>query len=128
MMQRRGCSEQSRLNRRAGQQRHNQRMEEQCVRVPVEPFREFFVFLRDRGQMNTADLCFAMGWVYRPSDQRRVAEHRTARIKPDTSHAQRVLGLRRQGCQGAGEKQYVTYDVAVRLCEALGMDPHVAGV
>lgn len=91
--------------------------------MPVLPFRERFLYLSKRGEMNTADLCYSIGWVYRPTPERARAERRRPGcVKPDTSHARRVLGI---GCHG---KDYVTYDVALKLANALGLDPHEAGI
>lgn len=96
--------------------------------VPVEPMREQYLRLRERGLITMGDVCIHMGWVYRPSPGRLRAERRREGvIRPDYSRARRELGLeRRQDCQGP--REYLGYDTALRLSQILGLDPHEAGL
>lgn len=112
---------------------HQQRASkvEEMDYVPVGPFRERFVYLRDRGEMTTQALCWHMGWVSPISEETaRKERRRPGTLRPRTSHAVRVLGLRdrrvrqHDGCV----QQHVTYDTAEKLCRALGMDPWEAGI
>lgn len=95
--------------------------------VPVAPFREKFLQLQKAGDMTLGDLCDAMGWGYFISEEKAKRERRSSCWKPDTSHAQRNLGIRRRN-DSYNPKEHVPYAMAVKLCDALGMDPHEAGI
>lgn len=97
--------------------------------VSVAPFRERFLALQAQGEMTLSDLCIYVGWIYRPQPSRLQAERRRpGSVKPDTSRASRTLGLRQRPGRNHGEQCHVTYEQALKLCRALGMDPHEAGV
>lgn len=115
-------------NIRRGHLNRQRKLVDSCEMVPVAPFREQFLKLNRRGEMGLSDLCIYMGWVFRPSEEACKRERRRpGYVKPATSYANRVLGLRRRpGCPQ--EKEHVTYDVALKLCSALGMDPWEAGI
>lgn len=96
--------------------------------VPNAPFRERFFEMQAQGEITLSQLCVFMGWVYRPSPERLRAERRRpGSVKADTSLARRALGIDRHPCRNF-DKQYVSYETGLRLCRALGMDPHEAGV
>lgn len=118
--------------RRRGFEDHCQRKVDECELVPVDAFRERFVYLRDRGEITTQGLCWNMGWVSRISDETARKEHRRpGTMRPQTSKAVTTLGLRERrptGCTHTGRQQHVTYDTALRLCQALGLDPFEAGI
>lgn len=100
--------------------------------VPVAPFREKFVRLRDSEQITLSQLCIFMGWTYIPSDQAARRERRRLGVRvADRATARRTLGLSasRSGNRACASKQgFVTYEVAERLCRALAMDPYEAGI
>jgi hypothetical protein len=128
MTNRRPCSQEKRLTLHRTHRRRMRQLEDQCVMVPVEPFRLRFLRLQSQGQMTLSGLCVTMGWVYRPSEMRlRAEQRRPGAVKPNTSLAKRALGMeRRPGRLDA--QHHVTYETALRLTAALGMDPHEAGV
>lgn len=96
--------------------------------VPAEPFRERFIYLRDRNELTASQLCWHMGWVYRPSRSACSREGRHhGHKKPNTSHAAHVLGLtRRTGCQQRSTS--IRYETALPLSKALGLDPFECGL
>lgn len=100
---------------------------ERLVQVPVGPFRERFVHMRGRGEITLGQLCREMGWTYLISEDQARRERRRSCIKPNTSLAERRLGLRAHSCSGF-EREHVPYEMAERLCQVLGMDPHEAGI
>jgi hypothetical protein len=87
--------------------------------VPVGPLRDHFIKAYNRGEIAPHDVARQMGWIHAHSG------------RPDTSRALRALGLREKTARGGSPKRYITvleYETAVRLAEAIGMDPHEAGV
>lgn len=112
-----------------GLKARHEREIEQCERVSVTPFREKFVRLRETRQMSTSQLCMHMGWVYRPSaDVCRREGRRPGYVKPSINTALVTLGMGRHHKQNHDLQATVTYDVALRLANALGMDPYEAGI
>jgi hypothetical protein len=111
-----------------GLQRRRDELVDGCVLVPVEPFRERYLELRQRNEITATSLCLRMGWIYRPGAGSCEKERRRpGTVKADTSRALVTLGLRRRsGCEGA--RQFVTYDDAIKLADALGLDPWEAGI
>lgn len=115
-----GCEWRERV--RLGQHRRRAEEVERCELVPVAPFRERFEFLQRRGQMTLTDLCLSMGWIIRMGEQAaRRERRRPGYVKANTSHARHTLGV-------VGGKQYISYDQALKLCHALGMDPWEGGI
>lgn len=111
---------------RAADTRHQRRVD-RCEAVPVGPIRRRFEQMERTGEISIADLCNYMGWVTRLSDERCKAERRRpGYCRPQTAFARRVLGQRGE-CFDR-KIGFVNYDTAVRLCQALGMDPWEAGV
>lgn len=94
----------------------------QVEAVPNAPLRERFLTLYEAGALTLSSLCERAGIM-------RVQRDRDRRT-PDTSYALRALGLIPQGGGrgGARLRTHVPYELAVRLADALGMDPHEAGV
>jgi transcriptional regulator with XRE-family HTH domain len=82
-------------------------------RVPVAPFRERFERLAEREELTLAELASRMGWI------------NARRGTPDIQRSQRVLGLVQHG---KSYRQYVDYELAIRLCDALDLDYFEAGV
>lgn len=70
----------------------------------------------ERTGMSLPDIARALDWTT---------------TKPDTCRLKRTLGLRRRACRTKSApvySEYVSYDVAVRICDAAGIDPHLVGV
>lgn len=86
--------------------------------VPVDPFRERYNALHARGEMDPTKLAKELGMTRTDS--------RTRRRYPDVSRAQRLIGVKADS--GGRFKSAVEYEVAVKLCAALHLDPHEAGV
>ena len=91
-------------------------------RVPVAPFRERYLYLVQRNEMRPSDLCYWMGWTYRIGGDRCEVENRKrGYVKPNIGYARRVLGIN-------SHQQHVSYEMAERLCRALGLDPVEVGI
>ena len=78
-------------------------------RIPIGPFQERYLLLRERGE--TADSLAIRAGYTRP--------------RGDTSRLHRDLGLK---ADGPRFRQGVTPKVALRLCEALDLDPVDVGL
>lgn len=89
-----------------------------ATRVPNAPFRERFEQLKARGY-SVADVALWLGW------------YRSDTKMPDNSRVMRTLGLAPWPSGSKGGWYYadtVSYERAVELCDALGLDPHECGV
>ncbi len=78
--------------------------------VPIDALKKAF----ERSGMTKVELATKMGWM-RPNIDR---VNRTLGYRPDSN----TRGVRRQ------PRTYVSYAMAVRLCDALGADPVDVGV
>lgn len=112
--------------RKAAAARRRQRLES-CDAVPLAPFQQRYLLLERRGEITMYELCVRMDWMRRPS-----AARSSTVPHPDTSRGQRVLGFRRDvrkanRCEPA-LRVVVSLETGMRLADALGMDPHEAGV
>lgn len=95
--------------------------------VSNRPLRERFLLLQEREGLSASEVAMRAGFVKRTAD---------GREKVDTSYVLRVLGLMTwASCKKANGKRYdgykskvVSYDMAVRLADALNMDYWDAGV
>ncbi len=90
-------------------------------RVPVEPFQERFLELERRGLISRTEIAKRLGWVRRPPAYMRTRGH--IEPIPDTGRVSRVLGLK----AGAPQRS-VAYEIGVRLCDVLQLDPVDCGV
>lgn len=80
--------------------------------VPVE----VMIDAIERTEYTLPEIARALGWV---------------RTQPDTLRLKRTLGLLTRRCSTKSEdvrNRMVSYDVAVKICEAAGIDPHLVGV
>ncbi len=93
-------------------------------RVPLAPFREAF----ERSGLTANELAFRMGYMRANSTEPKHA---------DSSRIQRLLNLRPGTASTKNGKYYpahfkyndtLPYELAVRLAEALGVDPWEVGV
>lgn len=77
--------------------------------VPVGPILAAFL----RSGMTRGQLARKMGW-----------------LRADNTRAGKELGLvaKNHGSKGSWAKKFLTYDLAVRLVEAIGADPYECGV
>lgn len=108
-----------------GLRRKREQQVDECRQVPVAPFRERFEELRQMNLMTMGQLCQHMGWTY--VERNRSGRHHRDRKRPDTTTGRRRLGLAKHySCVQPTET--VDYEIAVRLCRVLGLDPHEAGV
>lgn len=107
--------------------RRRQRKIECMDLVPVAPFQERFLHLRARGEMTVGTLCREMGWTRILTEEQARRERRQSCVQPDTSLAQRHLGLKGHSTSGVA-RAFIPYEMAERLCRVLGMDPHEAGI
>ena len=113
--------------------------------VPNLPFRERIEFLEAHDPEFTLNqVCFKLadhGYPRFLKDQRPTKRHKTLRRVGDTSHLQRLLGMRDQSSctkvTKAGEARHynkprrtthIEYEMAVALCRALDMYPCDCGV
>ena len=90
-------------------------------RVPVEPFQERFLELERLGLISRTEIARQLGWVRRPPASRRA--HGCLDPIPDTGRVSRILGLK----SGAPQRS-VAYEIGVRLCDVLQLDPVDCGV
>jgi hypothetical protein len=90
-------------------------------RVPVAPFQERFLELERLGLMSRTEIARQLGWMRRPPASMRAQGH--VEPIPDTGRVSRVLGLKARAPQRS-----VAYDMGVRLCEVLQLDPIDCGV
>jgi hypothetical protein len=88
--------------------------------VPVDPLRDQFQKLINRGEITTNEVALRCNWIRSDTGQ------------PDTTRVRRALGLKEclaRGGETRKRKQTtVRYETAVLLAEALNMDPHEAGI
>lgn len=104
---------------RAGWERRRQERMESMADVPNVPFRERFLEMEVRGEMALHRLCLLMGWTRpRPNGQ----------VGGCTTTARRKLGLAPVRPGETRCREVVTYEEALRLCDALGLDFHEGGV
>lgn len=87
-------------------------------RVLNAPLRERFERLHEQQGLTTTQVAVMAGWTYKDG-------------RGDGTYVARLLGLR--GWEAGGGRysapsEHMSYRAAVRLAEALGMDPHEAGV
>lgn len=84
--------------------------------VPRKPFAEAF----QRSGMSAQDLARGMGYM----------RMQRGREIPDPTRALRALGLRdeRNGGYVRRRGEYISYDLAVRFCRALDLDPVDYGI
>ena len=81
--------------------------------IPIEPFRERYLQLVEQGELVTV-IATRAGY---------------SRVVADTQRLRRDLGLRPDRTNGHEYyRQNVTDDVALRLCEALRLDPVDVGL
>lgn len=80
-------------------------------RVPIEPLQHAFF----ESGLSYSEVARRMGWV----------KHRGHRQSGDTSRLQRTLGLRRDTrLKSLEPKSDIDLSVALRIADALGLDPH----
>lgn len=88
--------------------------------VPVDPLKERFLLLCERGEISTSEVALRCNWI------------RSDTGAPDATRVRRALGLKEclaRGGESRKRKQTkVRYETAVLLAEALNMDPHEAGI
>jgi hypothetical protein len=108
--------------------------------VPNAPFRERIEFLEAHDpEFTLAGVCFRLadnGYPRFLKEQRVTRRHKTSRVTGDTSHLQRLLGMRDQSSCTKNGKHYdpprrtthIERDMAVALCWALDMYPVDCGV
>src|SRR4029077_4306847 len=108
--------------------------------VPNAPFRERIEFLAAHDpEFTLSQLALRLadrGYPKFAKSQRATSRHKTARITGDTSHLQRLLGMRDQSPCNKNGKRYeaprrtthIEYEMAVALCRALDMYPTDCGV
>lgn len=107
-----------------GWQGRRDRETEACRQVPVAPFRDRFEELRRKNLLTMGQLCQHMNWTY--VERNRSGRHARPRRRADTTTGRRRLGLSaHHTCSRPAET--IDYDIAVRLCGVLGLDPHEAG-
>lgn len=107
--------------------RRRQRKIECMDLVPVAPFREKFLEKRRRGELTVGQLCREMGWTRLLTEEQARRERRRSCVQPDTSLAQRHLGLKGHSTSGV-VRAFIPYEMAERLCLVLGLDPHEGGI
>lgn len=90
-------------------------------RVPVEPFQRRYLELERAGLISRTEIAKRLGWVRRPPASMRA--RRCADLIPDTGRVSRVLGLK-----AVEPQKSVGYEIGVRLCEVLHIDPVDCGV
>jgi hypothetical protein len=124
----------------AGRERWVQRRIDTGELVPNAPFRERVEFLEAHDpDFTLAQVCLRLadhGYPRFIKEQRPSARHKTTRLTGDTSHLQRLLGMRDQSpCRKNGKRYeaprrttHIEYDMAVALCRALDMYPTDCGV
>jgi hypothetical protein len=115
------------LRHREAIRERNLRRLQACEIVPVEPFQVRFLKLQAMGSISFSELARHMGWSNRkdpdPNDDRNW----------DSTYAKRVLGFlpyptKPNAILPATEREFIDYDMAVKLCDVLGMDYHEGGV
>lgn len=83
--------------------------------IPVEVFRDRFLKLQARDGLTYGQLARRLDYFERG--------------RPDINRARRDIGLGLCHYRGRGHfKQVVSYDMAVRLCRALDLDPFECGI
>jgi len=90
-------------------------------RVPVELFQQRFLELESAGLISRTEIARRLGWVRRPPASMRARG--CVDLIPDTGRVSRILGLKT-----AGPQKSVDYELGVRLCEVLQLDPVDCGV
>lgn len=95
--------------------------------VAVDPFRERFVAMRDRGEITARGLARELGWLRKPSGSTRVRTQ--LEMVPDGQRVLRTLGLTTQPSRGRNlYRKRINLDTAEQLCKALGLDPQEVGM
>lgn len=85
-------------------------------RISNETFRKRYLELEKLDFITCADVAFRAGWV-------------TKSQKPDSSRVARSLGLVEDTVRGVRQfRETVTIDTALKLCEALHVDPWEVGL
>lgn len=84
------------------------------MRVARQPF----IAAYQRSELSSWELAERMGYMRK----------RGKRVIPDTSRALRTLGLKREGASGYVRGDTISYDLGVKLCRALDLDPVDVGV
>lgn len=120
--------ERSQITREA-MARRRERQLAACEIVPVAPFRERYLELHRRRDMSLHDVARIMEWSKHKRDDPRWGTTNSW----DDGYAARVLGLRAEipGKKDRGvmrHRETISYEVGVKLCDALGMDYHEGGV
>jgi predicted RNA methylase len=90
-------------------------------RVSVAPFQRRFLELERAGLTSRTEIAKRLGWVRRPPASMRARG--CVDLIPDTGRVSRVLGLK-----AVEPQKSVGYEVDVRLCEVLQLDPVDCGV
>jgi hypothetical protein len=125
---RRHESERRRRNTKAG--RHPR---ETLLQVPNAPLREAFLRLCSIGEVSPVQVCYALDWTIKANRDRK----RGIGPQADTGRLRRSLGLAPQNTHRVidGVKTRVKYmsdvmdyEVAERICHALGVAPTEVGV
>jgi hypothetical protein len=78
--------------------------------VPLGPLRERYLALDNGARPGLRELARRLEWFC-----------------PDQNRAGRALGIHKDPHTGK-PSEYITYDTAVRICEALGFDPVDVGL
>lgn len=86
-------------------------------RFSNEPFRLKFLEMQKKEDLTLAEIATRIGWETK--------DRKSGEAKPDSSRVGRTLGLVKEN--GAC-RQFVSYDNAVLLCQALHVDYHEIGV
>lgn len=94
--------------------------------IPVDPFREAFEQRRDRDGLTLSRLADELGWYRKRTGQRKNA----GQMMADSQRVSRVLGITpfHDGRGHTSVRTALSYDLAVRLAEALDLDPRDVGI
>lgn len=88
--------------------------------IDVAPFRERALEQVADGSASWSEMCVRLGWLR--------GGRRTSYNRPhaaDTTRLKRTLGLSEGMSHGTyrGYRRHVSYDMALRLCDAMDLDP-----
>lgn len=81
--------------------------------VPVDPFRDRFLLGASRGEFNASDIAERLGWLKRDGTG-------------DSTRVLRAIGVRPETARRGGKphlRKHMRYELATRMCRALGVDP-----